>query len=284
MNAAEAHRSLPRSILAPVLCRWLRTGGFLFRDILYPPFCILCHQPTLARAAPATPPLCSNCTDAAQRLRLPVLRPPASSTPPFLPQAENAALCWQCSRPFSGAQPLPARCADCVQRNPAFQNALATHRTAGVIRELLHRFKYEGNPFLALPLASWLAESLQDERLRSPLPEVLVPVPLHWWKKWRRGFNQADLLARQLHKLSGIPLEPLLRRIRDTGSQTALRREDRLHNLERAFQIRSRSVVSGRHVLLIDDVLTTGATLDGCARELHRAGAASVRALAVARG
>jgi competence protein ComFC len=261
---------------------WLSQASLLLRDALYPPFCVLCHQDAPRKSSPSTPPLCENCAADAHELRLPILHPLQAGTRRENP--EFPALCLQCSRPFSGAPPLPSRCADCTQRNPAFAFALATHRTANVVRALLHQFKYGGQSFLALPLAHWLAEHLTDERLSSPRPDLLVPVPLHWWKQWRRGFNQAELLAFELQKLSQIPLQKALRRVRGTGSQTQLRREERLQNLHRAFQIRPRSGVAGRHVLLIDDVLTTGATLDACARELHRAGAASVRALAVARG
>ena len=188
----------------------------------------------------------------------------------------------------------------------------------------MHKFKYQGKRHLLSVLGPWLAEGLRDPRLREPPPQVLVPVPLHWWKLRRRGFNQAALLAQQLvqeweraqrlgeqvqgpaqelqcskksfkgplGQTSGaclcsgqeLRVEELLQRHRPTGTQTALDRSARLENLREAFSLCKGASVLGRHLVLVDDVLTTGATLDACAQVLLSAGAASVRALAVARG
>ena len=168
----------------------------------------------------------------------------------------------------------------------------------------MHQFKYEGKRHLRFILAGWMAEGLGDPRLRAPPPEVLVPVPLHWSRQFARGFNQAELLAHALAELSPglrpyerahseralrLPVERMLRRVRDTGTQTVLSRGERLGNLRGAFALGRGALgrgagVSGRHVLLVDDVLTTGATLDACARVLLSAGAASVTAGAASVG
>ncbi|MEY2598196.1 MAG: hypothetical protein RLZZ142_455, partial [Verrucomicrobiota bacterium] len=218
--------------------------------------------------------------------------------------------CWTCSRRFGGrgggggggggSGPEPAReglgtpggrapcaqCPRCVENPPAFECAVAVCRTVGVVRRMIHGLKYEGREYLAPSLGRCLAEGLGDGRLRAPLVEVLVPVPLHWRRLWGRGFNQALVLARELGRARGLPVVEALRRVRDTGTQTRLGRSERWENLRGAFGLRrgGGARVGGRHVLLVDDVLTTGATLDACARVLRRAGAASVRALAVARG
>ena len=167
------------------------------------------------------------------------------------------------------------------------------------MREVVHQYKYGGKRHLGVLLTEWLGEGWRDERLREPPVDLLVPVPLHWWKKHRRGFNQAeDLAGRLLSRVSpggagsgeagadaAAPgMLAVLKRMRWTDSQTRLGRSERLENLRGAFALKRGAPVEGRHVLLVDDVLTTGATLDACARVLRKGGVASVRALAVARG
>lgn len=184
-----------------------------------------------------------------------------------------------------------ARCADCLGRPPAFECAVAPVLLRGVAREVVHQFKYLKKTHLRFTLARWMAQALEDPRLREPVPDVWVPVPLHWSRRLWRGFNQAELLAEALRdgcaSRPGGPIlrvEELLGRVRGTGTQTVLRREEREENLRGAFSVRRWKRVEGLHVVLVDDVLTTGSTLDACARTLLLAGAASVRALAAARG
>jgi ComF family protein len=155
-----------------------------------------------------------------------------------------------------------------------------------VVREVVHQLKYEGKRYLRHIVCDWMQEGLLDSRLRDPLADVLVPVPLHWWKHRLRGFNQAEELATELSGSHGLRMVGALRRVRSTGTQTRLAREERRANVRGAFSTRRECErqIQGRHVLLVDDVLTTGATLDACAGALLRGGAASVRALTAARG
>jgi len=111
-----------------------------------------------------------------------------------------------------------------------------------------------------------------------------VPAPLHWWRHWHRGFNQSELLAREVSRRTGVPLYSALRRVRATSVQAGLSHTARRKNVAGAFRARRASeTLKGRHVLLIDDVMTTGSTAAACAAELKRAGAARVSLLAVAR-
>ena len=150
----------------------------------------------------------------------------------------------------------------------------------GALRELIHIFKYGKVRSLAWPLGELLARALaRDERY-----DLVTAVPLHWRRRWQRGFNQAELLARQIERRTGVPFGRTLRRVRSTPAQAGLSNTARRRNVRSAFARRRRGPdLSGRRVLLIDDVMTTGSTAAACARVLKDAGAARVALLTVAR-
>ena len=146
----------------------------------------------------------------------------------------------------------------------------------GRLRAILHAFKYDGHRSLALPLAELMRRAGADLLARA---DVAVPVPLHWRRRYRRGFNQAAELAAHL----GPPVAEVLRRTRATPSQVGLSRSDRARSVRGAIALaRGHAAVRRRSVVLVDDVLTTGATIDACAAVLRAAGAGRVRALTVA--
>jgi ComF family protein len=151
------------------------------------------------------------------------------------------------------------------------------------LRVLVHELKYRGRRRVAERLADRLAAEPTAWLLLSP-DAVLVPVPLHPGRRWERGFNQAELLARALARRSGLPHEArALRRRRPTTPQTGLTAAGRRRNMAGAFLVRRPDLVAGRTVVLVDDVVTTGATAMACARALRQAGARAVRLLTVAR-
>ena len=192
--------------------------------------------------------------------------------------------CEVCSEPFQGAISGTFTCANCVGRDFHFSCAVARYRSTGVVRDFIHRFKYFGEYHLRHPLARWAAEGLKDERILRQRVDALVPVPLFIARERVREFNQAAVLARMMGAGSGIAVSHCLKRIRNTTSQVTYARSARMENLRNAFQMRHNTDVRGLHLVLVDDVLTTGSTLDECARVLIRGGAASVRAVTVARG
>jgi ComF family protein len=148
------------------------------------------------------------------------------------------------------------------------------------LREGLHAFKYRGVTALAIPLAGLMAEYWARHPVRA---DVMVPVPLHKSRLRSRGFNQAAYLARELAMRVDLPLdEEVLVRHRRTAAQVDLGAEERKQNVREAFRCESNGAV-GRRVLLIDDVCTTGSTLEACAVALKRGGARSVQALTLAR-
>jgi len=147
------------------------------------------------------------------------------------------------------------------------------------LRELIHLFKYGRVQTLAKPLGRLLAVALPREQEF----DMIVPMPLHWRKRWQRGFNQSALLASEIGRRANIPVKSALRRIRPTAAQAGLTNAKRRLNVSGAFRARKRAALAGKRVLLVDDVLTTGATAASCARALKIAGARQVTLLTLAR-
>jgi ComF family protein len=151
------------------------------------------------------------------------------------------------------------------------------------VREALHAFKFRGRRGLAAPLGDLLVDGIAGG-LPLGLPDLLVPVPLHPRRARERGFNQALLLARRVGRAWGRPVrDDVLLRAVPTMSQTALAASARRANVRGAFRLRRSEAIAGRHVAVVDDILTTGATVSECARCLEAGGAAVVGVLAVAR-
>jgi competence protein ComFC len=194
-----------------------------------------------------------------------------------------APFCDRCSEPFAGSMTSAFTCANCAHRTIYFDAAVAAYRSRGIVREVIHEFKYARQTHLRHLVAQWLRAALDDERLRDISFDLIVPVPLHPARQRERGFNQASLLAESLSAKISLRSKPVLERIRYTTTQTTLDRSERMENLRNAFRLRKKADVRGLRVLLIDDVLTTGSTLSECARVLKRAGAISVHAATAAR-
>lgn len=189
-----------------------------------------------------------------------------------------------CGQPYAGALPQEFRCMNCGDRELAFEFATAAYRSRGVVRELVHEFKYNRRTHLRHLLARMLCEGFRDPRVGRFGPEAIVPVPLHPARRREREFNQAEVLGRLAGERLGLPVAEGLRRMRYTLTQTNFHREERFGNLEGAFQVQPGHGFEGRRLVLVDDVLTTGSTADACARTLLDAGAAAVIVITVARG
>jgi len=218
-------------------------------DLFFPPRCVGCG----VRGSL----LCSSC-----RLSLPCFYSP---------------LCAKCGRPLASG----TLCSWCEQRSMEIDGIRSPFRFDGAMREAILSFKYRNVKAIAPLLAQLMAEYLVANPL---LAEVLVPVPLHRRRLRQRGYNQASLLAVELGRLSSMPVvDGSLVRLRDTPAQTRTRSvEERQSNVAQAFFCRNEEL-AGKGVLLIDDVCTSGATLDACATALKAAGATSVWGLTVAR-
>jgi competence protein ComFC len=227
-------------------------------SLLYPPGCTIC-----GKSIRADEYLCDQCETKAVRIVAP--------------------FCEKCSEPFEGSITNTFACANCAHRTIYFDAAVCAYRGRGIVRQIIHEFKYGRQIHLRHLVARWLNSALDDERLRQSHFDVIMPVPLHPTRQRERGFNQAGLLAELLSAQTSIPVKPLLERTRYTTTQTALDRSERMENLHNAFRLRKKADVRGLRVLLVDDVLTTGSTLNECARILKRASTFSVHAATAAR-
>lgn len=250
----------------------LKTWGRALLDVIYPRSCRVCDTPLPAEREESDLGewLCEACADLLPRLK-----------PPF---------CSMCGEAFDGAITDEFRCDNCTGRRFAFDFATSAFRATGPVRELVHQFKYTGDLSLRSLLGRLLADALNDPRLASENLRdwLLVPVPLHRTKEADREFNQSHELCLVLGAHAGLATADVLRRVRRTDTQAGLHRTERLKNLRNAFALRSGTPpeqLAGAKVLLVDDVLTTGATTHECARVLKRdGGVEKVVVITLARG
>ncbi len=242
---------------------WARCRGICIAtaraalDVALPTLCVSCHEPVTGEG------LCAACWS-----RLSFIAPP---------------YCTRLGIPFV-YDPGPGLLSmEAIASPPAYQRARAAVRYDEVARALVHALKYQDRTDLAPTMGRWMARAgheLLDEA------DALIPVPLHWQRSWSRCYNQSGALARVIAAQAGIPVwSDVLRRTRQTRQQVGLSRAERARNVQGAFAVAAekKPVVQGRRVILIDDVLTSGATVDTCARALLRARAASVDVLVFAR-
>jgi ComF family protein len=191
----------------------------------------------------------------------------------------HAPYCPGCGGDNDGIFTLCGNCLKAEDR--PWNTAAAVMRLEGYGRELIHRLKYRDAPELAMPLGRLAAARWQAAG--QPRPDLLVPMPLHWTRRLVRGYNQAALVAEVVGAELGIPVRHLLRRTRRTRAQARLDREARQRNLAHAFAVPRRAICENRSIVLLDDVLTTGATLSAASEALRQAGAREIGILILAR-
>ena len=226
-------------------------------DLVLPPLCPSCREPVIGQA------LCAACW-----AKLHFIAPP---------------YCERLGIPFV-YDPGPGLLSmEAIASPPAYGKARAAVRYDDIARALVHAFKYGDRLDLAPTMGNWMASAGRELLAEA---DGIVPVPLHWRRLWARRFNQSSTLAQAISAASGVPvLHEALRRVKATAQQVGLTRPQRAENIQGAFRVppAGKGAIAGRRLVLVDDVLTTGATVDGCTRALLRAGAANVDVLTFAR-
>ena len=218
-----------------------------------PSQCLLCKAPTRGK------PLCIDC----------------HATFPW-----NARCCQYCALPLEADS---GPCSECMDSRPIVSETTCVFQYKAPCNTLLNRFKHDGQLEYGHLLAGFLADTLIQKREseQAPWPDALLPVPLHWRRLRGRGFNQSLEIAKVLSRRLGLPICHHLRRQLPTTSQQQLRRSERQNNLEDAFALAQ--PIPYRHVALVDDVMTTGSTVNAIARHLIAHGVLSIRVWAIAR-
>jgi ComF family protein len=237
---------------------WLARLGRFVVDVILPPTCLACRTPVGEGSG-----LCPQCWVGAGFIERPY--------------------CERLGTPFPSDYGGPLISPAAFAEPPAYARARAAARYGDVVRDLVHLLKYGDRLDLVQALGRWMTRA-GAELLTGA--DLLVPVPLHWTRLWQRRFNQSSVLAHAISKFSGVPAaDHLLVRARATPPQFGLAHKDRAKNVQGAFEVpkAARGEVKGKKLVLVDDVLTTGATVDACTKALLRAGAARVDVLVLAR-
>jgi len=245
-----------RSAFAAGRGAWTHAAKLVL-DIALPTLCVSCREPVDGEG------VCAECW-----AKLSFIEPP---------------YCPRLGIPFVYDPGPDLLSMEAIANPPAYQRARAAVRYDEVARTLVHSLKYQDRTDLAPAMGRWMARAGREILDGA---DMLVPVPLHWRRAWHRRYNQSGALGRAIERTSGVKLRgDVLQRVRRTEQQVGLSRPQRASNVQGAFKVSAerQGEIAGRRVILIDDVLTSGATVDACARALLRAKAAQVDVLVFAR-
>lgn len=254
MPAAENDAPAPARLAK--LASGLRRIGRAALDLALPPQCLACVKPVTQAGG-----LCVACW---RELKL-IERP----------------YCERLGTPFAADFGEGLLSPAAIAAPPSYDRARVVARFDGTARELVHRLKYGDGVHVAKPMGAMMARAGRE---LASAQSALVPVPLHWRRQWGRRFNQSALLAREIARATGarLALDAVVR-VKPTRPQVGLTAAQRAENLAGAFELRDRAAIAGKAVVLVDDVITTGATVERLSRLLRRGGAASVDVIAFAR-
>jgi competence protein ComFC len=231
------------------------------KNIIYPPTCLICKQ-GLAKTRPDEL-VCVKCREGIKK-----------NAPPF---------CRRCGRNLGKINSAVNICPACLKNQAHFDRAFAPCVYEGAIKDLIHEFKYNNRDYLAGILSALMVDFIREYDIPISSLDLIIPIPLHPARLREREFNQAELLARKIASAYSKPVssDNLVRR-RHTRTQTDLQSSERLTNVKDSFALRFPELVKGKNILLVDDVMTTGATSSEASRALKNAGACTVFVLTLA--
>lgn len=230
-----------------------------FLRIIYPASCTACHLPLYMSETD----LCRMCREAIEVLKAP--------------------LCLKCASPLPPFGSPRATCSQCRSERRYFDRGFALVKYEEPVRTVMHQLKFHQKPWLLRVFSPWLEALDGSNRFRNY--DLIVPVPLDRRRELERGFNQALMIARTLTRVNRNtgPVRQILKKRKRTLPQSQLKREERLVNLNGAFSLQKRTRIAGKQVLLVDDIFTTGSTINECAKTLKEGGAECVDFLTLAR-
>lgn len=235
-----------------------------FIDIVYPPRCHICGKflPYKEERSYLSE-ICSDCLKDFEPI--------------------NSPICSICGVPFATNKGGNHICEDCMRKNPYYELARAPYFYSGKLKNAIQRFKYNSETHLGKTFGGLLLDFIQKMSYEMD-GYIIIPVPLHKKKLRERGYNQSLLLAKVLSKRLGLELDFMsFARVRNTQSQAGLRRMDRRNNVKNAFLVKEIRAIKNKKILLVDDVFTTGVTLNECAKSLKQSGAAKIMCVTLAR-
>lgn len=231
-------------------------------DIIYPPTCIICKD-KLKDLSSVDNIVCIECWDKIKR-----------NLPPF---------CYRCGKHLNFSNFAKNICSSCIRKQFYFDRAFSPCVYEGTIKELIHVFKYKSKDYLGFTLAKLMIEFIKEYNLPIDLMDLIVPIPLHKTRLREREFNQAQILSNYIAlEFNKTISNDTLKRSRYTKTQTELKDDERFLNVKESFLVTKDEVIKDRNILLVDDVLTTGATASWAAYALKKAGANIVFVLTIA--
>jgi ComF family protein len=225
------------------------------------------------------PPQCLGCAEILHPFNGQIFCPVCNDKIIFI----NGSICSICGTTFPDSPAENHLCGDCLEKRPYFSYARAVFSYEDIILNAIHQFKYKSNISTGEMLASFMADfSFPDIDFNDY--SLIIPVPLHVKRLRERGFNQSLMLARAIGKKRLIPVNfSLLKKHKFTLTQTGSNKKERKQNIKGAFEVSEKKIITGKNMIIIDDVYTTGATVNECAKTLIKAGAKKVSVLTLAR-